>query len=131
MAVVGGFELIARPEDGALGRLVEAIGIEHGALVVVAEQDHFAGHDPIDAFARIGTVTDDVAEAVDLGDVELRDVCEDGLESFQVTVNVADDGLHAWPPGPPARSGTRGDGGFRPPSPRLGKRLKTSSDRLL
>src|SRR5205823_6063420 len=30
------------------------------------------------------------------GDVVALDVCKDGLQGFQVTVNIADDGLHAW-----------------------------------
>ena len=47
---------------------VEAFGVEHGPLVVVAQQDDLAVHDQVDALARVGAVADDVAEAVDLVD---------------------------------------------------------------
>ena len=77
------FELLARPEDGALGGRVEAVGVEHRPLVVIAEQDDLALHHQIDALARIGAVADDVAEAVDLGDVVFFDVLEDGLQRLQ------------------------------------------------
>src|SRR5207253_8438822 len=64
-ALVGGFKLFAGPEDGLLGGQVETFGIEHGALVVIAQEDHLAFHDQIDAFARIRSVAHDVAETVD------------------------------------------------------------------
>ena len=90
-------QLVARPEDGPLGGRVEPVGVEHGPLVVVAEQDELAVHDQVDALARVRAVADDVAQAVDLLDRLLRlDVVQDGLEGFQVAVDVADDGLHAW-----------------------------------
>ncbi len=78
------FQLLARPEDGALGRRVESFRIEHGPLVVVAEQDHLALHHQIDALARIGAVADDVAETVDLGDRLLLDVLEDRLQGLEL-----------------------------------------------
>src|SRR5262249_18458810 len=53
-------------------------------------------HHQVDTFARVGSVADDVAEAIDLGDVVFVNVPQDGLEGFQVTVYIADDGLHAW-----------------------------------
>ncbi len=49
------FELIAGPKDSPLGALIETIGIEQCALVVVAENRHLAGcHNPIDALDRFG-----------------------------------------------------------------------------
>ena len=92
------FQLRPRPEDGAFGRRVEAFGIEHGALVVVAEQHDLALHYLVDAFARIGTVTHYIAEAVNFLDIMLGNVLEDGLEGFEVTVDVADNRLHETAP---------------------------------
>src|SRR5205823_3854396 len=73
----------------------EAVRVEHRPLIVVAQEDHLALHDQVDALARVGAVADDVAEAVDLGDVVLRDVGQDGLECFEVAVDVADERFHA------------------------------------
>jgi hypothetical protein len=92
-------ELVAGPEDGTLGGGVEAVGVEHGALVVVAQQHHLALHDEIDALAGVGAVADHVAETVNLRDVVAVDVFEDRLEGLKVTVDVADNGLHEAPPG--------------------------------
>src|SRR5262249_59201412 len=89
-------QLRARPEDRPLSGAVEPLGVEHGALVVVAKQDHLAAHDGVDALARVGAVADHVAQAVDLRDGVLVYVSQYGLERFVVTVDVADDGLHAW-----------------------------------
>ena len=47
---------------------IEPFRIKHGALIVIAEQDHLAFHDQIDAFARIGSVADDIAQAINFGD---------------------------------------------------------------
>src|SRR5207237_64974 len=115
--LAGHFELRPRPEDGALGGPVEPLGVEHGALVVVAQQDHLALHHQVDALARVRAVADDVPEAEDLRDVVLVDVLQDRLEGLVVAVDVADDGLHTWLSGGlgaaprPARSPPRGEGG--------------------
>jgi hypothetical protein len=61
---------------------------------VIAEQHHLALHGQVDALARVGAVTDDVAEAVNLGNMVSGNVREDGLERFQIAVNVADYGFH-------------------------------------
>ena len=98
-AVLAGFELLASPEDCAFGPGVKAFGIEQRPLVVIAEDDKIAVHDPVDALARVGAVADDVAQAIDLFDALRLNVREDGIECFQISVNVADDGsqlrLHA------------------------------------
>ena len=46
----------------------------------------------IDALARIGTVADDVAQAVDLLDAAGLRIGQHGLERFEVAVDVADNG---------------------------------------
>ncbi len=66
------------------------------ALIVVAEQDDLALHHQIDALARVRPVADDIAQTVDFADGLFLDVLEDRLQGLQVTVNVADDRLHAW-----------------------------------
>src|SRR5262249_44670725 len=96
-ALTAGLELGAGPEHGPLGGGLEALGVEHGPLVVVAQEDHLALHDQVHALARVGAVADDVPQAVDLSDIVLVDVLEDGLQGLEVAVDVADDGLHAWP----------------------------------
>ena len=40
--------------DRAFGTGVEAFGIEHRSLVVVAQEDEFALHDEVDALAVLG-----------------------------------------------------------------------------
>jgi hypothetical protein len=37
-------------------------------------------HDEVDAFGRIGAITDDVSEAIDIGDALAADIGEDRLE---------------------------------------------------
>ena len=111
-------ELVAGPHDGPLGGRVEPVRIEQGALVVVAQENQPAVHDEVDALARIGSVPDHVAEAIDsLIHVLLADVVQHRAKGFQITVDIADDRLHAgtswesaagdglWPPG------TSGPGG--------------------
>ena len=49
-------------------------------------------HDPIDTFARIRTVADDVAQAIDFGDTLLANVGQHGFQRFEVCVNIANDG---------------------------------------
>ena len=94
---VAGFEHLARPEDGAFGAGVEALGIEQRALVVIAEQAGLARHHEIDALARVWAVTDDVAEAVNLLDSLLFDVREDSLKGLEVGVDIADN-CSQWQP---------------------------------
>lgn len=86
----GAFEDRAGPEDGSFCGGVEANGVEECSLVVVAEQAHLQVHDEVDAFGRIGAIADDVSEAVDIGDALAADIGEDGLERFEVSVDVAD-----------------------------------------
>jgi hypothetical protein len=63
---------------------------------MVAQQTDLALHDQIDALARIGTVADQVAEAVDLGDSLAADIGKHGLKGLDVAVEIADEGsFHA------------------------------------
>ena len=73
----------------------EAIGIEHGPLIVVAHQHEWKARHEVDALAWIGAVADHVAEAINLRNVTRLNVGQDSLQGFQVTVDVADDRLHA------------------------------------
>ena len=91
------------PEDGPLGRRIEAFRIEHGALIVIAQEDDLAFHDQIDALARIGPVADDVAQAIDFGDVLRFDVLEHRLQGLEIAVDIADDGFHDHSPLHPSR----------------------------
>ncbi len=96
MLADGRFELFAGPEDGPFGSGIEALGIEQGSLVVVAQDADVAAHDQVDALAGVGAIADDIAQAIDLGDPLLIDVGQNRLESLEVAVDIADDGsLHA------------------------------------
>ncbi len=56
------------PEDRPLRPGIEALGVEQGALVVVAQQTELALHDLVDHLAGVGPVAHQIAEAVDLAD---------------------------------------------------------------
>src|SRR6185312_8816845 len=93
--LAGCLELVPRPENSPFRRLVEPIRVEHGALVVIAQQNQLGIHDQVDAFAGVRSVANHVAEAVNLGDPLRFDVGQHRLEGLQVAVNIADDRLHA------------------------------------
>src|SRR5262249_5228906 len=95
-ALGGGLELSTGPEDGPLGGAVEPLGVEHGPLVVVAQQDHLALHHQVDALQGVGAVADHVPKAVDVANVVPVDVSQDRLEGLEVAMNVTDYRLHAW-----------------------------------
>src|SRR5262249_24103714 len=85
-------------------RRIETFRIEHGALVVVAQQHDLAIHDEIDALPGIGAIAHNVSQAVDLLDALLFDVFQDGLQGLQIAMDIADYRLHAvvllaWPEG--------------------------------
>ena len=48
-------------------------------------------HHLVDAFAGVGPIADDIAQAIDLGNPLRTNVCEDSLKSFQVGVDITDD----------------------------------------
>ena len=72
----------------------EAVRVEHGPLIVVAQEDHLALHDQIDAFAGIGAVADDVAKTIDFGHIVFVDIVQNGSEAFQIAVDIADKRFH-------------------------------------
>ncbi len=85
------FELLARPENRALGTDVEPVRVEHRPLVVIAEQGNLAIlPDSIDAFPGIRTIADDVAQAENLGNPLRLDVLEHHLQGFQVPMDITD-----------------------------------------
>ena len=92
--VVSG-KMIAGPADRFLRQFVEALGgSDNRGLLVVVSLHHRAFEilDDLDAFARVGVVTDDVAETDELrAGLGLR-VREHGLERFEVRVDVAENG---------------------------------------
>src|SRR5580698_473929 len=89
------FQLGPGPKNRPLGRLIEPIRVEHGTLVVVAQKDEPGIHHQIDTFARIWPVTYDVPQAIHVANTQALDICQDGLKSLQVSVNVANYRLHA------------------------------------
>jgi hypothetical protein len=89
-------KLFPRPVDGVGGVRVESFQriVRRAVFVVVAFHAgdvHLA--DDGEAFLGVGVVTDDVAEADDMGCVLGLDVGQNGLEGFQVAVDVSDDGV--------------------------------------
>ena len=93
--LVGFGKLVAGPVDGLFGEWVEADEVVHDrGLLVVVSLDHGAvelAHD-VEAFAGVGVVADDVAEADVVGDLVLFGVGEDGLEGLEIGVDVSEDG---------------------------------------
>ena len=88
----GAFELLAGPEDRPLGAAVETLGIEHGALVVIAQEAELATVDhQIEALAGVRAVAHHVAQTEDLFDLLIADVRKHGPQGFEVAVDVADD----------------------------------------
>jgi hypothetical protein len=85
------FELLACPKNRSLGADIESVRIKHRPLVVITEQcDLTYLADSIDAFPRIWAITDDVAQAEDLGNSLRLDVFEHYLQGFQVPMDIAD-----------------------------------------
>jgi hypothetical protein len=61
---------------------------------VVAQEHDFALAHQINTLARVGAVTDDVAQAINLGDIVGRDIRQDCLEGFEIAVDIADQSFH-------------------------------------
>jgi hypothetical protein len=62
---------------------------------MVPQENHLTFHNQVKALARVGAVSHDIAQAIDLGDVVFLNIFEDGLEPLEIAVNIADDRLHA------------------------------------
>ena len=67
--VAGSFELRSGPEDGSLRTTAESLRVEQGGLIMITEDAQVHTHDAVDTFARIGSVADNIAEAVDHRDI--------------------------------------------------------------
>jgi hypothetical protein len=89
-------QLTARPVDGFGGVRVKTFEvILGGAVFIVVALDAGDVHlaDDLEAFLGIGVVAHNVAEADDVRGVLGADVFQHDLESFQIAVNVCDDGV--------------------------------------
>ena len=73
------FELFPGPEDRLFGPLAETFGIEQSGLIVVAENAQIELSHNVDAFPRIGTVADDIPQAVDPIDTMRLDVLQNSV----------------------------------------------------
>ena len=61
---------------------------------MIAQEHHLALHDQIDALAGIRAVADNIAQAINLADLVVVDIGQDGLECFQIAVDIADQSFH-------------------------------------
>jgi hypothetical protein len=59
--------------------------------VIAQQTDAAASDDQIQALARVGAVSDNVAQTVDFINALIGDMREHGLQGFEVAVNIADD----------------------------------------
>lgn len=86
-------EPVAGPVNRPQRDRVEPFGVEQCRLVVVAEDRPFRPLDhQIEAFAGVGAVADDIAQADDFFDPFAVDVLQDRLQRLEVAVNITDDG---------------------------------------
>ena len=95
--MVVGEDIVCVLEGGACAWVErsEELGVG-GGFVVVSEDDVVAdGVDEFDAVGGVGAVADDVSEADDAVCVVAGDVGDDGVERFEVGVDVGDE-CQAW-----------------------------------
>jgi hypothetical protein len=83
--------LSTRPKNGSLGTAAETFRVKQGSLIVISQHADLELQGEVDAFTRIGAVSDDVAQAVDRIDLLRRDVRQYGSQRFQISVDVAND----------------------------------------
>ena len=60
------FELAACPKNGLFRCTAKSLGIKQGCLIVITEDTKVEFHDPVDTLTWIRTVSNDIAEAIDL-----------------------------------------------------------------
>ena len=89
-------QLVAGPVDGVSGVGVESFKmIVGGTVFVVVALDagniHLA--DDLQAFIGVGVIADDIAQTDDMGGILGADIFQHNLKSFQISVNVCDDGV--------------------------------------
>ena len=74
--------MIPSPIDCLLGHWIEAVGIKHRSLIVVAKNRDLATIDNrIETFTGVGSIPNDIAKAKHILDVLLPDV-EEGVPVF-------------------------------------------------
>jgi len=84
--------LVARPKDRSFRPGVKTLGIEHGTLIVIAQQTNLAVlNDVVQALTRVRAIADNIPQTKDLVDVLLGDMFLHRLERFEIAVDVADD----------------------------------------
>src|SRR5262245_2522599 len=89
------FEELARPIAGALRSNIEITGLEKNRVVMIAaHDDRTTLNDQIQALLGAGAVTDHVTEANHFLDAAPVDVAQNGMQRFQVAVNVGNDREH-------------------------------------
>ena len=86
------FQLLTCPEDCFFSTGAETIGIKQSSVVVVAQQGQLKIATVIDAFTRVGTIANHIAEAKNLIDLYPIDILENGTKRLKIAVDVADDG---------------------------------------
>ncbi len=77
------------PKDRSFRARVESFRIEQCRLVMVAQQTHVQIHHEVNALGRIRTVSDNVAQTVDLSHTFPANISQDGCQRFEVAVNIA------------------------------------------
>ena len=93
LGIVGTFQLFTSPENRPFSSLIEAFRVAKGTHVMIAQKTDLAiRHDQVEALSWVRTISDNVAEAMNHLDALGTDIRENDLQSFQVPVNVADDG---------------------------------------
>jgi hypothetical protein len=86
---------LAGPEAGLLRPGVEIRRlVEHGVIVIAQHAPLRLLDDQIEALPGVRTVADHVAQAVNLLDAPLLDIRQDGAQSFDVRMNIAENGKH-------------------------------------
>lgn len=84
------FQNRTRPENRTFGRGIEPFRVKQGCLIMISQQAQLQIHHEVDALSGIGAISDYVAKAVDFGDPLAANVCQNGLQCLEITVNVAD-----------------------------------------
>lgn len=85
------FDLRSRPENCLLSRATKPFRIEQSGQIMIPQDAQAKAVTQIDAFARVRSVTDDISQTINRIDRPLANVCQNGLEGFQVSMDVADD----------------------------------------
>ena len=89
-------QLLAGPVDGFGSVGVESlqIGIDAAVFVVVAlDARHAHRTDDVETLLGVGVVSDDIAQAGVVGAILGFGILKDHLQSFQVCVDIGDDGV--------------------------------------